>query len=85
MKMLFLTLVAAFAIGGTARAQEPKAHDHEHMQPPAVADQKAGDEKAEHKDMKDMCMCCKKDGDTAMQEKMKDKMKDMKKMMEDKK
>jgi hypothetical protein len=84
MKTLFLALIATLAISGTARAQEPKAHEHEHAQPPAVADQTAGDEKAEHKDM-DMCMCCKKDGDTAMQDKMKDKMKDMKKMMEDKK
>jgi hypothetical protein len=41
MKMLFLTLVAALAISGAARAQDPKAHDHEHAQPPVVADQKA--------------------------------------------
>ena len=82
MKTLLLTFVAALAISGTARAQEPKAHDHEHAQPPAVADQKDGDDKAEHKDMKDMCMCCKKDGDTDMRDKMKDM---KKKMMEDKK
>jgi len=43
MKTLFLALISAIAItGGAARAQEPpKAHEHEHAQPPAVGEQKA--------------------------------------------
>lgn len=45
MKTWFIALVTALAISGTARAQEPKSHDHEHAQPPAVAGQKA-DQKA---------------------------------------
>ena len=83
MKTVFLAVIATLAIAGTARAQEPKAH--EHAQPPAVVEQKAGEAEP-----KDMCMCCMemKNGDKAMQDKMKamqDRMQGMKKMMEDKK
>ena len=81
MKPLILAAVAALAIAGTARAQEaPKSHEHENVQPPAVAEQKADEAKAEH-----MCMCCmmdkmdKKDTHAAMQEKMKEMMKNEKK------
>jgi len=74
-KTLLFTFIAALALAGSARAQETKAHDHEHGQPAALADQKA-DDTADHKDM---CACCKKDGDdmAAMKDKMKDKMKTM--------
>lgn len=41
MKTVFLALIATLAIAGTARAQEPQAHEHEHAQPPAAAEQKA--------------------------------------------
>ena len=74
MKTAFMAAIAALVMAaGTARAQEPKAHEHEHNQPPAVAEQKA-DEKAEHGAMD--CMGMMKD----MQAKMKDmqvRMKDM--------
>ena len=74
MKALFLALVTTLTLGtGVARAQETKAHDHEHAQPPAVPEQKA-DGQPEHKDM---CACCQKDGMAAMKDAMKDKMKDM--------
>jgi len=83
MKTLFLALIATLAIAGTARAQEPKAHEHEHAQPPAVADQKSAGE-AEHKDM---CMCCMdmKNGDKTMQDKMKAMQDKMQGMKQDKK
>ena len=79
MKTLLIAVTAAFAIaGGTARAQETKAHQH--MQTPAATEQKA-DDNAEHKEM---CACCKKDGGmAAMQDKMKDMMKDMPGKMKD--
>ena len=77
MKMLLLSTLATLAIAaGTARGQEPRAHEHEHAQPPAVAEQKADADAAtaEHKEM--MCACC-KDG-AAMNDMMQDKMKKMK-------
>ena len=71
MKALFVATIAMLTLGaGIARAQEPKAHEHEHAQPPAVAEE--NDDKAEHKDM---CACCMKGGMAAMQDKMQDKMK----------
>jgi len=81
MKALLFALMATAALGaGTARAQETKAHQHEHVQPPPVPEEKV-DEKAEHKEM---CACCRKDGDStdakaAMMDKMKDMMKKEKK------
>jgi len=47
MKRSLLALIGTLAIAGaTARMQEPpKSHDHEHAQPPSVAEQKA-DQKA---------------------------------------
>ncbi len=72
MKIAFVTFIATLAIaGGTARGQDPKSHEHEHNQPPAVSEK--ADEQAEHKDM---CMCCKAGSD--MHEKMMQMMKDMK-------
>lgn len=41
MKILPYAFIVTLAIAGAARAQETKAHDHEHAQPPAVAEQKA--------------------------------------------
>jgi hypothetical protein len=81
MKMLFLTTLVTLAIAaGTARAQEPVAHEHEHAQPPVVAEQKAPDADAATPERKEMmCACC-KGGDAAMKDKMQDK---MKKMMKD--
>ena len=77
MKLLTGALIAALAIvGGGARMQDvPAVHQHEHAQPPAVAEQKAG-EQTEHNGM---CACCTKDGGMAgMQEKMKEMMGKMK-------
>lgn len=71
MKPLLFAFITTLALAGAARAQEPKLHDHEHAQPPAVAEQK--DDKAEHKEM---CACCRKDGDTAGMKDMKDKMRE---------
>lgn len=81
MKPLLFAFITTLALAGTARAQEPKTHEHEQAQPPAVAEQK--DDKAAPKEM---CACCKMDGAMAgmkdmagMKEKMQEKMKEMKK------
>lgn len=76
MKRLLIVLAGAMVLTiGTARAQEPKAHEHEHSQPPAVAEQKA-DDTGEHKAM---CACCAdKDKMAAMMKEMMNKEKDKK-------
>jgi len=72
MKALLIATIATVTLAvGVARGQEPKTHEHEHAQPPAVAEENG---KAGHMDMCARSM--------AMHEKMQEQMKAMQGQME---